>query len=181
MLDMNKISKNIKNKINFLWLMITIICVVITCCYTKSKAVGNYKAILQIASKNCSLAVTEFSVKNLLDINTQIPMMRALHYSSSSGCLQVVKFLVEEGADISATGGYMGWTALHHAADKGHLEVVKLLLDKGADPTATAKDGRRPRNMAVVESRHNKDKPYREIIKLLAEAEDRYESTKSNH
>ncbi|WP_320157038.1 ankyrin repeat domain-containing protein [Wolbachia endosymbiont (group A) of Epistrophe grossularia] len=145
----------------------------------KAKAIDNYKTILQIASKNCSLAVTEFSVKNLLDINTQIPMMRALHYSSGSGCLQVVKFLVEEGADISVTGGYMGWTALHHAADKGHLEVVKLLLDKGADPTATAKDGRRPRNMAVVESRHDKNnKDYDKIIKLLANAEEQYKSEK---
>ncbi|MFP3026034.1 MAG: ankyrin repeat domain-containing protein, partial [Wolbachia sp.] len=32
-----------------------------------------------------------------------------------------------------------------------------------------------------LRSRHNKDKPYREIIKLLAKAEDQYESTKSNH
>ncbi|WP_386086924.1 ankyrin repeat domain-containing protein [Wolbachia endosymbiont (group A) of Norellia spinipes] len=174
-------NRDSRNKLHFRWCITMIICVVITYCYMKTKATDNYKTMLQVASKSCSLEVVKFSVKNLLDINTQIPMMRALHYSSSSGCLQVVKFLVEEGADISATGGYMGWTALHHAADQGHLEVVKFLLDKGADPTATAKDGRRPRNMAVVESKHNERKQYREIIKLLAEAEDQYESTKSNH
>ncbi|WP_341820057.1 ankyrin repeat domain-containing protein [Wolbachia endosymbiont (group B) of Agrotis exclamationis] len=118
----------------------------------------------------------------MLDTSVQINKLTALHHASDSGCLRIVEFLVKEKANINATGGYMGWTALHHAADKGHLEIVEFLLSKGANPTATAQDGRRPRNMAVVESRHNKNnKHYDKIIKLLAKAEDQYESTKSNH
>lgn len=58
---------------------------------------------------------------------------------------------------------------------------MRFLLDKGSDPTIRDTDGKTPRKFAVLRSRHNKDKPYNEIIKLLAEAEDRYESTKSNH
>ncbi|WP_353270944.1 MULTISPECIES: ankyrin repeat domain-containing protein [unclassified Wolbachia] len=180
MLDMNKISKNIKNKINFLWLMITIICVVVTCCYTKSKAVSNYKTVLQIASENCNLEVVKLLVENLLDVNVQVPKLTALHYASEAGCLEVVDFLVQKGADIGASGGYEGWTPLHYAADQGRLEIVKFLLDKGADPIAVAKDGRTPRSMAVISEERNKDKnkQYREVIKLLSNAEGSLKNSK---
>ncbi|OJH31428.1 Ankyrin repeats (3 copies) [Wolbachia endosymbiont of Armadillidium vulgare] len=176
-------NRDSRNKLHFRWCITMIICVVITYCYMKAKATDNYKTILQIASENCNLEIVKFSVENLLDTNVQINKLTALHHASDSGCLKIVEFLVKEKTNINATGGYMGWTALHHAADKGHLEIVEFLLSKGANPTATAQDGRRPRDMAVVELRYdkNKGKPYREIIKLLAEAEDQYESTKSNH
>jgi len=146
----------------------------------KAKATDNYKTILRIASKNCSLEVVKFSVENLLDVDAQIPKVTALHYASGSGCLEVVKFLVEKGADLGASGGYEKWTALHYAADEGHLEVVKFLLDKGANPSAAAKDGRTPRNMAVISEERNKDKnkKYREVIKLLSDAENALKNRK---
>jgi ankyrin repeat protein len=146
----------------------------------KAKATDNYKTILRIASKNCSLEVVKSSANNLLDINTQIPELTALHYASGAGCLEVVKFLIEKGADIN-TAKYERWTALHSAAYRGNLETIRFLLDKGVDPTIRDTDGKTPRKVAVLRSRHNKDKPYDEIIKLLAKAEDQYESTKSNH
>ncbi|KAG8290526.1 hypothetical protein J6590_079660 [Homalodisca vitripennis] len=98
---------------------------------------------------------------------------KALHYTAEKGCLGIIKFLVEKGVDVNAANKFKR-TALHYAADNGHLEIVKFLLDKGSNPTATDRDGRRPRDMAVVELRYdkNKGKPYREIIKLLAKAED---------
>jgi hypothetical protein len=45
--------------------------------------------------------------------------------------LEVVKFLLEKGADFNMVNNY-GWTPLHAASDNGHLEVVKLLLEKGS-------------------------------------------------
>lgn len=152
-----------------------IICVVITYCYMKAKATDNYKTILRIASKNCSLEVVTFSANNLLDINTQVPELTALHHASGAGCLEVVKFLIEEGADIN-TAKYEKWTALHAASYKGNLEIIKLLLEKGANPNIRDTDGKNPRDVAVLVSRHNKDKPYDEIIHLLYNAEKKHES-----
>lgn len=178
LLNMNTLKYNEKDKLHFLWFMIVAVCIAITYCYQKSKATGNYKTILQVASKNCNLAVVEFSVKNLLDINTQIPRLTALHCAAEGECLEVVEFLVNAGANIDASGGYEGWTVLHSAALGGHLKIVRLLLENGANPNVIDDDGKTPRRVAVIESRHNKQKPYREIIKLLADAEDQYKSEK---
>ena len=47
----------------------------------------------------------------------------------------VVKFLVEKGADVNAKN-IRGNTALMWASRMGNLEVAKLLLEKGADINA---------------------------------------------
>jgi hypothetical protein len=48
------------------------------------------------------------------------------------GRLKIVKFLLDNGAGVSARD-CLGWTALTESADRGHVEVVHILLDKGAD------------------------------------------------
>ncbi|ORY09452.1 hypothetical protein BCR34DRAFT_516475, partial [Clohesyomyces aquaticus] len=48
---------------------------------------------------------------------------------------QVVKLLLDKGADVNAQGGRYG-NALQAALVKGNEQVVKLLLDKGADVNA---------------------------------------------
>ncbi|WP_264337296.1 ankyrin repeat domain-containing protein [Wolbachia endosymbiont (group B) of Dolichovespula media] len=173
---MKKIKSNEKYKLHFAWFALLIVCLVITYCYQKSKATDNYKTILRIASENCNLDVVKFSVKNLLSINTQIPRLTALHCAAEGKCLELVKFLVNEGVDINDTGRYKGWTVLHSAAYGGNLEIVKFLLERDANPNTRDTDGKNPRDVAVIESRHNKDKPYREIIKLLANAEEQHKS-----
>ena len=55
-----------------------------------------------------------------------------LIYASRYGYTQVVKFLIDNGADLNIKGKY-GWTALMYAAREGHTEVIKLLIDNGAD------------------------------------------------
>lgn len=170
-------NRDSRNKLHFWWCITMIICVVITYYYMETKATNNYKTILQIASKNCSLEVVKFSANNLLDINTQIPKLTALHYAAEEGCLEIVKFLVEKGVDINATK-YERWTPLHAATYEGKLEIIKFLLEKGANPNIRDTDGKNPRDVAVLRSRHNKDKPYREIIKLLTKAEDQNKSEK---
>ncbi|MBD0392252.1 ankyrin repeat domain-containing protein [Wolbachia endosymbiont of Pentalonia nigronervosa] len=176
---MNKLEYNEKDKIHFVWFTILVVCVVITYCYQKSKAVDNYKKILQIASKNCNLEVVKFSVKSLLDIDTQMSKLTALHYAAEEGCFKIVKFLIDEGINVNIINGY-GSTALHNAAYQGDVEIIKFLLEKGANPIIRNKDGKNPRDVAVIELRYdkNKNKPYREIINLLAQAEDQYKSKK---
>jgi ankyrin repeat protein len=54
------------------------------------------------------------------------------------GHFEVVKLLLDAGADIEAVMPLCGSTSLYIASQKGHSEVVKILLDAGADKEATA-------------------------------------------
>ncbi|KAF2720013.1 hypothetical protein K431DRAFT_192823, partial [Polychaeton citri CBS 116435] len=67
------------------------------------------------------------------------PLSSAAH----SGFLEVVKLLLDKGADSSIASS-RGWTPLNSAADEGHLDVVRLLLDNGADISTTSRDGWTP-------------------------------------
>jgi ankyrin repeat protein len=52
--------------------------------------------------------------------------------AAANGHMEVVKLLIENGADVNLKGE--AWYGpLHAAAAKGHLEVVKILLENGAD------------------------------------------------
>jgi ankyrin repeat protein len=54
-----------------------------------------------------------------------------LHRASINGALEVVRLLLEHGADVEAKDND-GETALQVAAYKGHDEVVELLREHGA-------------------------------------------------
>src|SRR5210317_757594 len=63
-----------------------------------------------------------------------------LFRASEEGNLEVVRLLVEGGADLDKAD-YDGRTPLYVACEKGHLEVVQLLLDAGADIDKEARGG----------------------------------------
>ena len=59
--------------------------------------------------------------------------------AAKNGHLNVVKYLVEEGADVNAH--VMGdETPLIRAAWSGHLDVVKYLVEQGADVNKSVRD-----------------------------------------
>ncbi|MFT4314312.1 MAG: ankyrin repeat domain-containing protein [Wolbachia pipientis] len=176
---MSQLKCNEKEKIHFVWFIILMVCVIITYCYQKSKATDNYNKTLQVAASNCNLEIVKLLVKDMAPNLSET----ALHCAARKGCLDIIRFLIEEEKVNINTLDRNAFKriALHHAAGEGHLEVIKFLLEKGANPNIRDIDGKNPRDVAVLRSRHNKDKPYDQIIKLLAKAEDQYESTKSNH
>lgn len=45
-------------------------------------------------------------------------------------CVQVVTFLVEEGAPLEAVDE-IKWSALHHAAGNGYANVIRYLVQEG--------------------------------------------------
>ncbi|RPB21249.1 ankyrin, partial [Terfezia boudieri ATCC MYA-4762] len=57
----------------------------------------------------------------------------ALYSAAYSGHADVVRLLLEKGANIEATRSDDGATALDSAAYSGHADVVRLLLEKGAN------------------------------------------------
>ncbi|KAF8541975.1 hypothetical protein BDD12DRAFT_775371, partial [Trichophaea hybrida] len=71
-----------------------------------------------------------------------------LSYVSRFGYLELVKYLLVNGADISAADEY-GSTPLHLASRYGHEAVAWLLLDKGANVSTAQKDGSTPLHLAL--------------------------------
>ena len=75
----------------------------------------------------------------------------SLDYATESGHLEIVKLLINAGADVNLTGEN-GWSPLHNAASisrKIAIDVVKILLDAGANPSARSGDGQYPYQVAV--------------------------------
>lgn len=75
----------------------------------------------------------------LRDSNNRTP----LHSAVSKNHLGIVKFLLDNGASISAQDN-SGYTPLHIATINGYSEIAKLLLDYGADVNARDIKGRTP-------------------------------------
>ncbi|KAJ7759531.1 ankyrin repeat-containing domain protein [Mycena metata] len=63
-----------------------------------------------------------------------------LFVASQNGHLDVVKFLIEHGADVNAENED-GCTSLYLASRNGRLEVVKFLIEHGANINASDNDG----------------------------------------
>jgi ankyrin repeat protein len=84
-----------------------------------------------------------------------------LEMAAQTGQIDIVKFLLEKGADVNLNRG--GATALHMAAIYGgNTEVITLLLEAGADINARTGNGDTPLNMAVIGKQ-------KEIAELLLE------------
>jgi hypothetical protein len=62
----------------------------------------------------------------------------ALSFACDRGSLEVVKILIEHGADVNVTDTFYKATPLVWAISRNHAEIVTLLLDKGAKDQQTA-------------------------------------------
>jgi ankyrin repeat protein len=84
-----------------------------------------------------------------------------LHHASSIGNTEVVKLLIEKGADINVKNNF-GSTPLHYASNEGNTEVVKLLIDNGADINVKDRADTTPLHKASF-------KGHTEVVNLLIE------------
>lgn len=90
--------------------------------------------------------------KLLLDYGAELGVVdnlgwTELHSAALHGSTDIVRLLLERGADIENPNPT---TPLHVAIHHGRLEVVKLLLEKGANVDVPNKNGRTPLHCAAL-------------------------------
>ncbi len=84
------------------------------------------------------LKTPNYGKHHAFDDNNGPDDIQPLLYAATQGKLRMVKFLVENGADIEYLSIY-GSTAIMFAFQNGHTDVVIYLLDKGAKITTDKK------------------------------------------
>ncbi len=82
-----------------------------------------------------------------------VPSMgsEALFTAIENDDVEMVRVLVEAGADVNAAEGFGGNTPLHEAVEKGDAEIVKILVAAGADVEAEGFMSRTPLSLAAEE------------------------------
>jgi tetratricopeptide (TPR) repeat protein len=68
---------------------------------------------------------------------------RPLAYAAAQGKIEIVRLLLDQGADPNARGE-SGRTPLHRAAESGQPEIARLLIEHGADVAAVDEQGFSP-------------------------------------
>ena len=100
--------------------------------------------LIEAAKNNDTNRINSILNKGKVDINAKNKDGEtALMLASSEGHLEMVKLLVENGADYT--------NALRLASREGHLEVVKYLLENGADVNIKNKNGNAALDLAKIE------------------------------
>jgi hypothetical protein len=87
-----------------------------------------------------------------------------LHYAAERGFNEIVKMLIEHGADINVQTSVTHRTPLHYAVRGNRVEVTRLLLEGGADKSIVDNNKRAAFYYA-------KQKRYGEISNMLREGE----------
>jgi len=118
---------------------------------------NNFPAWVQLLIPNASIS--------------QIFETPPLYYAASFGLTEVVRYLLDAGANIEARGGRGGATPVNIASFRGHYDAAKLLLERGADPHAEDRYGLWS---AIEWARYN---GHRRVFKLLTNSEDDTEDT----
>lgn len=94
-------------------------------------------AVILAARIPGSLPALRLLVKKGAPLKASASNFTPLMAACLAGDREVVRFLLDRGADVKARNR-VGFTALHAAAVSGDATLVGLLLDRGADPSAKA-------------------------------------------
>ncbi|KAF8344777.1 ankyrin repeat-containing domain protein [Amanita rubescens] len=114
---------------------------------------------LYVASIHGHITIVNKLLATLMDFRNMQQHGNPLYAATQGGYNEIVKLLLDRGADVNAQGGIYG-NALQAASERGRDEIAKLLLDKGA--YVNAEGGHYKHALqAASQGGHN------EIVKLL--------------
>ena len=91
------------------------------------------KEIRTAIKKSETQKVAQLIGTNTELLNMMTPFGTWLQVAASRGELDIVKKLIELGANINNLGGVYGGGALNEAASAGHIDIVSYLISCGAD------------------------------------------------
>jgi len=77
-----------------------------------------------------------------------------IHFAAEFGYPEMVRFLIENGANANCQQKYLGNTPLHYAASRAHFDVVEVLLKSGANPELRNKSNFTPLDLATSEENY---------------------------
>ena len=109
--------------------------------------------LLHVAATVGCLEVVTLLLQLGLDPNV-LGRNRAPLYCLANECAsetgpEIVRLLVQSGAEVNACNGATRATALHAAARRGHVEIARALLDAGAAVSARDQKGETPLQRAM--------------------------------
>lgn len=119
--------------------------------------------ILEVTKKGDLLKVKELlkNNPNLVKLKDQ-RNCTALHYAADKGYIDIVKYLVSNGANAQAKD-IDGDSPLHWASFAGKTEIIKILVLKGVDVNQKNNDKETPLHTAVRQGK-------KAVVRLLCEA-----------
>jgi len=112
------------------------------------------RTLLHAAAPAANLTIVDLLLNlgadpNALDGGRHTPLYSVGNECAAGGAENVVRKLVQSGADVNAHDGAKKCTPLHMAARRGNREVARALLDCGADIEARDIAGDTPLRRAV--------------------------------
>lgn len=92
----------------------------------------------------------------------------ALHYAANDGKLQLMRRLIELGADVNASNACWFRSVLSWAANNARVAAIRLLLEKGASPNSL--DALHAAAWGGSNRGRGSEQQYAESLKVLVEA-----------
>jgi len=114
--------------------------------------------LYELIREGAHVNIVEMFIEQGADVND--PPFYPLHQAVERNSLDIVKILVENGADLEV-GNHNNYTPLHVAAQAKNIEIVKYLIEKGADLNAKNNENKTPLDLA-------KEQGHKEIVELLS-------------
>ena len=100
----------------------------------------NYNIHYQLDYKKVEHLIKEGADPNTQDNNGWTP----LHEVAQRNNIEILRLLLDAGANPNVPGGDENYTPLHDAVEAGHVETIELLIERGADKKLRDKNGRIP-------------------------------------
>ncbi|KAF8371143.1 mask-1, partial [Pristionchus pacificus] len=98
-------------------------------------------ALVQAADNGHYQITRELASSGFVDLNFQLENRTALMKAAKGGYRDIIRFLVQAGADVNLRSATADVTALSLACAGGHYDTVSELLLHHADPNVILKDG----------------------------------------